>query len=95
MHLNKHQSLLLRQKKVNIRIDPSAWGNDGVYLRVFNEFPNDYIMVKARSDEKGGVMYRTALEPAEMKGIGRMKIHGEFAKAVQQKRKQLRNNPSE
>lgn len=87
---SRQQPLLLRQKAAKISVDSAAIGEAGIYLRVFNEFPNDYIRVVAQSDKAAGVMYRTALEPSELKKIGRVKIHGEFAEAVQKARNRLK-----
>lgn len=89
---SRQKTLLLRQKAAKIRIESDAIGEAGIYLRVFNEFPNDQIRVVARSDSAACITYRTALEPSELKKIGRLKLQGEFAEAVQKARKKLKPN---
>ena len=83
-------SVFLQQKQTTLIVEHAALGKDGVYLRVFNEFPNDYIRVKLVSGDNASIKYRTALEPVELKRIGRVKIHGEFAHAVKNGRSKVR-----
>ena len=89
---SRQKPLLLRQKAAKIRIKSDAIGEAGIYLRVFNEFPNDQIRVVARPNGVACITYRTALEPSELKKIGRLKLQGEFAEAVQKARKKLKPN---
>lgn len=74
------------QKKATLNITPSSLKTGGIYIRVFNEYPNDYIYAEAdgQTDE---ILYRTALEPSELKRIGRLRLHNEFAEAVEEMRK--------
>lgn len=89
---SRHITVQLAQKQARISISDSALGENGLYLRVFNEFPNDYIRVDKRQGEKTGIMYRTAMEPSELKKIGRLKLQGEFAEAVQKARNRLKKH---
>ena len=89
---SRHNTVRLAQKQVRISISASALGENGLYLRVFNEFPNDYIRVDKRQGNHTGIMYRTAMEPSELKKIGRLKLQGEFAEAVQKARNRLKKN---
>ena len=87
---SRHNTVRLAQKQARISISASALGENGLYLRIFNEFPNDYIRVDKRQGNNTGIMYRTAMEPSELKKIGRLKLQGEFTEAVQKARNRLK-----
>ena len=87
---SKEEPILIRQKQVKLEICSSALKEDGVHLRIFNAFPNDYVRVCSKYGQNDGVSYRTALEPSELKRIGRIRIHNEFAEAVQKARNKLK-----
>lgn len=89
---SRHNTVRLAQKRVRIRVGSSSIDENGLYLRVFNEFPNDYIRVETSLGENTSIAYRTALEPSKLKKIGRIKLQGEFAEAVQKARNRLKQH---
>ena len=87
---SRSDTVLLQQKEVKLIITPDALEKESIYLRIFNEFPNDYVRVNPVPGKCGEITYRTSLEPVDLKRIGRVKIHGEFARAVKSARNRIR-----
>ena len=88
---SRKEPLVLKQKSAKIKICKSALEGEGVYLRVFNTFPNDYVMVEIKSGTNTGITYRTGLEPSELKRIGRIRMTSEFSEAVHKARNKIKN----
>ena len=86
---SRKEPLVLKQQSAKIKICNSALEEEGVYLRVFNTFPNDYVMVEMISGTNTGITYRTGLEPSELKRIGRIRMTSEFSEAVQKARNKI------
>lgn len=88
--IKKEEPILLRQKTVSLKADEEAVGGKGVYLNVWNEYPNDYIRVEIQEGELSALKYRTGAEPVELKKAARVKIHREFAEAISKSRKKVK-----
>ncbi len=82
--------ILLRQKETKIVVPSSAIGKKGLYIRIINEFPNDFIHVSVPDGNKAGVKYRTTLDPVELKRIGRITIQSQFAVAVVRAKRRIK-----
>lgn len=88
--LTEGQGLLLRQKEVTLSAEKESLGANGVFLGIWNEYPNDYIQVEIQSGEPAAIEYRTSAEPVVLKKAARVMIHHEFIEAVEKFRDKIK-----
>ena len=90
IRLTEGQGLLLRQKEVTLSAEEESLGANGVFLGIWNEYPNDYIQVEIQSGEPASIEYRTSAEPIVLKKAARVIIHHEFIEAVKKSRDKIK-----
>ena len=86
----RNKPFLLRQKKATIDIKLPDIKINHLYLSVYNEFPNDYIMVTPLEGDSWSICYIPNKEPSDLQKIGRLKLHNEFLEAVYKVKNRLK-----